>query len=225
MKLAVIPPAVQSALPLVAGRSVHLVLAQFVLKYDWYVDFYKQEQDHGAHIILDNGAAENQCLTHDQLREAIHRLGPNEAVLPDRIGNAMGTLHQAIEFLHHPDLPQIGYMYVVHDLKGAEYAMPGMTIGVSKFARVSRATIIDALPPATRIHLLGFVDAFELKYLARRYPTIRSVDTAWPFVAVENGRRAWEVRPPEMVHDLEHYDTQFDLPVLECIRELESYCG
>lgn len=77
---------------LIEGRRFYMCLANIAFKNNTYLDFYKKQVERGAFVLLDNGAAENDQMTLDQMWEVISKLNPNEVVLSDCLYNGKQTI-------------------------------------------------------------------------------------------------------------------------------------
>lgn len=74
------------------GNPYHMALAQFIGVDEDYTKFFQDTVKSGAFVIMDNGAAEGEQPTIEQLIPKIELLRPSEIVLPDTIYDKDVTL-------------------------------------------------------------------------------------------------------------------------------------
>ena len=90
MKLAVITP---NPTDLCEHRlSYHMVLAQEALRHPAYARWYYEASKRGDFIILDNGTAEGDAVTIDQLIEAANLVRADEIAMPDVLEDSEATI-------------------------------------------------------------------------------------------------------------------------------------
>lgn len=94
MKMATIVP--QNYLELTADAPIHMALAHLIGAegMEAYTDFYKNI---GGYKILDNGAAEGNQVTIQNLIEKAELIGANEIILPDVMKDSRETFYRAKE--------------------------------------------------------------------------------------------------------------------------------
>lgn len=161
----------------------HMALAQFIGVDEDYTRFFQERVKAGQFVIMDNGAAEGEQPTIEQLIPKIIMLQPSEIVLPDTIYNKEETLRKGEEAIFvlssrfdagiiHKDTK---IMVVPHGETFEEWkecmqemlTWPIDTLGISKFvtpkygdrARFNAVqAIVDEIKQTNRhvqIHLLG----------------------------------------------------------------------
>lgn len=97
MKFFTIPPL--SDLPLMhAGTAGYFLLAHLYMSDKTYRDFVQKEIPKGAHVILDNGAAENSLVTEDILIDLVKEIKPTEVIAPDVLFDMDHTINNTVAF-------------------------------------------------------------------------------------------------------------------------------
>jgi hypothetical protein len=84
-----------------------------------YQEAYMEARRRGDYLILDNGAAEGELLSHGQLRSMALGLMVNEIVVPDSLGYMDDTLQLAKDFFRFGTDARFNYMGVI---QGTTYA-------------------------------------------------------------------------------------------------------
>src|SRR5690348_15016690 len=110
MKLALIPP--YSQMVTVYQTNYQLVLPEHLANKQ-YQEAYVTARRNGDYLILDNGAAEGQLLSHGELRSMALGLMVNEIVVPDVLGSMDDTLELAKTFFQFGVDTRFKYMGVV----------------------------------------------------------------------------------------------------------------
>lgn len=177
----------------------HLVLATVVLNDKRYCDWYRQAMARGDYVILDNDAHELKDqphqLTLDTLQRAIDALGPDEVVLPDKVGaGAQETIDMAfdaVEKLQHQGLfmavPQAKTIEQYYECAKTLYKNDYVQcLGVSYLpvekqlgqTRPSVVHVLHELLPDAELHMLG--EAASLRTLLDKsiHNKVRGLDTA-----------------------------------------------
>lgn len=99
MQIATIVPT--AYLDLVEKRSYHLCLVQQLQKDPVYKEFYKRQAAAGKFVIVDNGAAERNVSTMEEVYEQAMDIGANEVQLPDKFFDGALTLHESYEAMQY----------------------------------------------------------------------------------------------------------------------------
>jgi hypothetical protein len=184
----------------------HLVLAQVVRSDDEYRRMYEGvSSDH--YVILDNGAAEGEIVSDDELIRTAVRLGVDEIVLPDVIGDYVATISRAEKFLdEQPHNGAFGFMGVVQGNNQAELrkciddygAMQEVrAIGLPRHllnllsSDLGRICLLQYLERdygdpkgyPFAVHLLGTNPTWpnEIETIAKTHSWVRGVDTSMPY--------------------------------------------
>lgn len=193
----------------------YFALAQFVLKYPHYADFYKQKSREGSFVVLDNGAAEGSLVSDNELLEAIHMINPSEVIAPDVFYQAQPTLQRLETFLqllrdNKIDVPvqAVPQGSCMKEWLDSYEEMTNnklvATIGLSKFGMVkcfkeqthsdlvsvNRQYCIEYLTQHDMLkkpmHLLGMQTPFEyVKYRGNNF--VRSTDSCLPVLTAVKG--------------------------------------
>lgn len=90
-------------LHLTGHQKYHLVLAQAIGKDQIYTGFYRERSKNQDYIILDNGSAEGERVSMQELHEKAQEIGASELVLPDEFFDSVKTMWLAQDCL--------GYLY------------------------------------------------------------------------------------------------------------------
>lgn len=97
MKLAIIAPPSQESL--IETRDYFLCLASVCLQNKEYQDFYTRKAHEGAHVILDNGAAEGGTVDDETLVRVALEMRPTEVVAPDIMQEPVESLRRSRHFI------------------------------------------------------------------------------------------------------------------------------
>lgn len=199
------------------GRSYHMALAHFVHKYPEYAEFYADESDRGAFVLLDNGVDEGERLKGERLVEAAQMCHATEVVLPDAILDYVQTHGDSKQFLvdHARAIPYVSFCYVLQarDAFELEMAFNGLlelvnlpegrrikSVAITKDYEAQASSRVAAVGQVIGtlhkcnlqymdIHLLGiWNDPLEVTTIERRFPRrIRGVDSSLPLIYAFNG--------------------------------------
>lgn len=90
-------------LDLVKSDPYHLCLVHQLRKRGAYHRFYKEQASMGKFVIVDNGAAEFESTTMEEVLELTFEIGASELQLPDTFFDADYTLKQGWEALGYLD--------------------------------------------------------------------------------------------------------------------------
>lgn len=167
----------------------------------WWTAHGSRSQN-GAHVLLDNGAAENGVpIDIEDLLRLANMIGATEIVLPDTLGQGEITKSQsfaALKWVHrntHESQPTISTMAVPQGSTPTEWreclrAMlewPVRSIGISKFLTggvfedrlEALLSVPELLESDKEIHLLGASSLSEIVKIDEALPNrIRGVDSA-----------------------------------------------
>lgn len=205
MQVAEIVPV--SCLDMIADRKYHMCLAQLVLKNKEYADFYRRMADEGKYVILDNGAAEGESLSFEDLYKAYELIEPSEIILPDEMRNGERSFIKSLDFyLQYKDkienimvVPQgkdwtqwKKYARYILELFESEFFGDNkLTIGVPKWLGSddagNRLAICQWLNLfSVNIHLLGCSEGPEIMNLCSRSNyKVRGCDSAFAYIAAK----------------------------------------
>lgn len=207
-KLAEIVP--KETLEVTRDNAYHMCLAQLVLKDPAYASFYRRMSEEGKFVLLDNGAAEGEELSLEEVLKAAELVNAAEIILPDVLFEGKTSFEKSISayfnLLEYKDEKGIRLMFVPQGRSFSEwynYAMLAFKyegiddIGVPKHLSITfadkeaRFTAVHALDKEIRarecydkrIHLLGCNESpKELKVLMKASPFIRGCDTVAPYL-------------------------------------------
>jgi hypothetical protein len=199
MKLALIAkPGHLQYLPI--GFGYHMALGQLLSNQD-YADFYKYRHEDGAFIMVDNGAAEGGGFHFDQIVEMANRIGYDEIVLPDKLGDMKETVCMtlAAKELVIPKRRAIcpqgeSLEEWCECLRTFESSLEYRTICIphrcSKFEG-GRSTVLQYLQEQCYnqwydVHLLGYRTEDEIREINERFSWVRGIDTAAPFAFAQH---------------------------------------
>ena len=203
MQLAVICP--PSNLDLIHRRQYQMVLAQHLITDPDYLAFYITQRTYDSHIIMDNGAAENQQVSAARLGDLAKLVGANEVCLRDVMYDSSATLEATCDpsvlYAIEPDkrmvVPQgrsVGEWFacltqIVNRIEFASIGVPKHLENVPGGRKQAIRLVLGAYGTRWNIHLLGVAKepVFELASLVNEYgDMIRSVDTGAPIAYAQN---------------------------------------
>lgn len=95
MKISHIVP--KNSLDIIDGRDFYMCLANIAYKDKEYAQYYADQVKKGAFVLLDNGAAEHDQMTLQQILEVIKVINPSEVVLSDTLCNGNETIRKSLE--------------------------------------------------------------------------------------------------------------------------------
>lgn len=195
MKGALIPP--KGWHETAKQSDYHLMLAQ--ITDPEYRRMYAN-MDTDDYIILDNGAAEGNKVSTEELLKVAAIIGVDEIVVPDVMADAYATYEAAQDFFARKDLPDsTKYMLVVHgdtlhqcthmiDLykqrwPGATLALPRHLLRIRSGARLLLADYIIGEYGECPVHMLGSSSIWpaEVRHLGLNYPWVRGIDSSMPY--------------------------------------------
>jgi hypothetical protein len=228
-KLALIPPFDGLSFTRGTGDRYHLMLPQLL-----YNSAYSKEYQtlcKTDFVMLDNGAAENHLVADDVLVRIVEDFHPAELILPDIMGNMLGTLDKINDFVkHYGKSLDVNFMVVaqgksmveVHRMLEVAVKHDGVTtIGIprhmirtlhSNFARIELAKWIHKQDSDLNIHFLGAAPGFpyELYHVRETVPFVRGMDTSMPFnfALLEHAMKDYEIRV--FVRPEDYFEAKFN---------------
>ena len=189
--------------------AYHMWLAQKVREdYDRFGRILRNYKRWGYFLMLDNGTAEGQPLSHDELMEVWDFVRPDELVLPDVLEDRSGTLAATQLFLEgYGDKVPVQKRVVVpqgETLDEWEDCLDAMasrfefaTIGVPKHLEGKDGNRVEAVRfieergyhRKYHVHLLGCYEdpVLEIRRALAMGPWIRGIDTAAPIAYAQQG--------------------------------------
>jgi len=188
--------------------SIHMCLAHVARNNESYAQFYRKVAE-TSYVVLDNGEAEGNQLTFEELHEVMSYINPSEVVIPDSLYDKNSTISKMKDFTSFLKTKCWKYkgklMAVPQGYDGSEYvecakilADQGCihTLGISKFMiqkEVNRRTFISHLLFSEgiqkEIHVLGLNSLDELRDLKDLDNSIRSLDTCYAALYAQNKKR------------------------------------
>lgn len=208
MKIALIAPLDMLDLVEEYNTEYHLILPHLAISYPNYNNFYA---DIKGYKILDNGAAEDELVDHDDLHLVAWQTKADEIVVPDVMGNCQATIEKVWAFEKWAQPHNFKYAGVVQGQTMAEvvkclnfYDHCGWisTVHIPRILnrlihRTFRYTLLDALTSNIgshfsyrfdQIHCLGASEWLTEVAALNSVPIIRGMDTSLPFVMGLAGR-------------------------------------
>lgn len=204
MDVALIPPRGLENYALSSRFHLALALPSLLLRKP-YTEMYKRASRLGDYVIVDNGAAEGESASTEDILAAAGALKAHEVVAPDAIQNSRVTIEMVMQFTHHLEVNTINSYQVMAVPQGttwkhftkcvnvfAEQERVG-TVGIPRHmpttvgqtaARIDLANWIQNKHPGRfEIHLLGANPVWlaEIRMASKYAPHIRSVDSSLPF--------------------------------------------
>lgn len=223
-----------SCLDMIKDNYYHMCLAQLVLKNNEYACFYQRMSEEGKYVIMDNGAAEGEELSEDDLIKAYKMINPSEIILPDTLMDKGKTLERSIHFYesHRKEICDKYKIMVVP--QGSDYSewlrcasdfmdnIPVDTIGVPKWLGKKSDLRLRACEWLNRfnvgVHLLGCNENPTLINSCRvANKKVRGCDSAFAYICAKADFRNIDsrtFRPDDVAIDFLN-----DLPIdnLECL--------
>lgn len=193
-----------------AKNHYHMCLAHLVLANENYAQFYKKMSLQGKYVLMDNGAAEHEQLSLDQMLKAIELVQPTEVVLMDTLSDGKSTYKKTIESLEFYKDLRIKFMAVPQGATLEEWktsaeqlvVLDGVnSIGVSKFLTVTTQdayirfdackhleAVFDKYGDTKEVHLLGNdTGPHEANMIFARFDFVRGCDTALSYLFAQRG--------------------------------------
>lgn len=201
MRLSLIPPL--SLLTWASNTNYHLMLPQLTSNF-WYNSLYTfRGMDPEQYIILDNGAAEGCTTPPVDLITIAERYTVDEVVLPDVLGDTLGTSIAVREFMKELEGRKHDYKLGLvctgrSRWEAFDFAqgmldqwpekidvlyLPRLLVKENdKFARLDLAADLHEVFPDIEMHFLGANSKFieEMKY-AGELGFLRGMDTSAPY--------------------------------------------
>jgi len=207
MRVATILPS--AYLHLTETDDYHLCLAQAIGVDERYTAFYKRIAAEDKFVILDNGAAEGELPTIEELYDKAIMLGASEIILPDVMFDTKATLeegYKAIDYLskkkHYFEVMAVPQGKTLEDWMSCALEMlkwPITSVGIPKnlvrtggyFGRLRALKTFLKLKSArgVGIHLLGcWEDPREVAIINSIIEGIRGVDSRMPYLYAAEGK-------------------------------------
>lgn len=211
-KVAEIVPAAQ--LEDIGNNYYHMCLAHLVIqdnpKAKKYTEFYRRMSNEGKYVLMDNGVAEGNQVSFNNLVETYKQIGPAEIVIPDTLNDANETLAKMFDWLKLINIPckqmAVPQGKNFEEWKACAYIMMQErrinTIGISKFLNIATgdATIryaavcyLDGIVKELgrddiEYHLLGCDEGpgivGRIQSVSKR---VRGCDSAFSYIATKAG--------------------------------------
>lgn len=220
MKLALITDPKGFKVLKTTGMAYHMVLAAEVLKDFKYGQFYRDEAQDGAFILMDNGAAEHGTLPIKELLMAADVVHADEIILPDTMCDVIASMRQtmdkkvldAISPIKRAVVPQGNtveewWACALFYTQNLEFA----TLCIPKHAERwpgGRAAILQNIVEVGwhnkyNIHLLGIWGDpwLEMKSFEPYLDIVRGIDTAAPFAWAQHDH---VISHPSEVYHISH---------------------
>ena len=192
-------------------NQYHMCLAHLVKQSEEYGKFFRRMSDEGKFVLMDNGAAEGEQLSVEELVECYQLVRPTQIVLPDTLLDGTDTLRKhfdALSYLHgyYGEKLPFGAMGVPqgHDFTEWYGCMIKMAVigeisclGVSKFlemetgdreVRYRAAKAIEEVDDSMEVHLLGCSDGSRVvRKTFEDFPMVRGCDSAFVYLVSQAG--------------------------------------
>lgn len=211
----------QGSLDRIKNNGYQMCLANIVNVDSAYAEFYSEASRGDAYILMDNGAAEGQQLSMEQLVACYERVMPDEIVLPDTLCDCEDTLRkssEAIVYLNnvygvHKPFTFMGVPQG-HNLSEWCRCMEEMlkwpeihALGVSKFLQMevqdemTRYYAVQCLENAIKrhrrydveVHLLGCSESPQtIAKIAKDFPFVRGCDSAYGYICTQADVRIYK---------------------------------
>jgi hypothetical protein len=190
--------------------DIHLALPLLSLRSNMdYLRMLAFARKRGDYIILDNGCAEGQLVTNEELMLFARVIQAHEIVAPDVLDDANKTWELTYKFIENTSGVQDYNIMAV---------LQGRTVGermalLESFATINEITALgipkvtvrqpgsqtrlttamaihNLYPNRFKLHLLGLNEAFPTEMRDVAFPDwIRSMDSAQPYKVTESGQR------------------------------------
>lgn len=201
-------------LNLLEKDKIHMCLANVARLSDEYKEFYKRKVQEGCFVLMDNGAAEGDQPSNEEILALAKEINPTELILTDTLFDNEDTVRRSTEAyaLYRDGGLTCGFMIVPQgkDLSDWEDCLRKLilldgvtTVGVSKFIqtwegienpRYKALEVIEKVCKETgkdvAVHLLGsHVSVAEIKSVKDDFKRVRSSDSAFAYIATQAGER------------------------------------
>lgn len=211
----------QGSLHRIKDKGYLMCLANVVNVDSAYAEFYSEASKGDSYVLMDNGAAEGQQLSMEQLVACYERIMPDEIVLPDTLCNCEDTLRkssEAIMYLNnvygvHKPFTFMGVPQG-HNLDEWCGCMEEMikwpelhALGVSKFLQMedgdelTRYWAVQCIENAIKryrrydveVHLLGCSESPQtIAKIAKDFPFVRGCDSAYGYICTQADVRIYK---------------------------------
>lgn len=241
-----------SGLHLLDSKKYLMCLAQLVLDNKEYARYYaNRAKMSNTYVLMDNGAAEGDQLSMDDLIRACRIIEPDEIVLPDTLYDADDTLNKFNNSLSYfkTDM-RLPYKIMAvpqgatfEDWKRcAEEMVKDIrvdTLGISKFIhifsgndniRYDAAEYIECLMNKYKrynleVHLLGCSEPLcVVNKIFDRFNFVRGCDSALAYIYAQNNKHPYQ-RTPRPIGDIDFINGQCPDSLESCMDELEIAAG
>lgn len=235
MKISHIVPV--DLLDLIEGRDFYMCLANIAIKNKEYLEFYKQQKQRGAFVLLDNGEAEGDQMSLDTIWKVVEQINPNEIILNDSLFNREETIKKSKQALdYYKSKGYEGqYMFVVQgktfedwikcyeEFDMTNISTIGIPKAVVKWNDDTRLKCCEYLKDKNKqVHLLGCQNSIKELIKLRQYNFIRSNDTSLAFLLAKYYRDSNETRPEEAV--MEFYNSKFNVTQVRMLeRNIQTF--
>lgn len=202
-------------------KGYHMCLANIVKKNKEYTEHFRNLAHDGKHwVLMDNGAAEGEQLSVEELIECYQVINPNEVVLPDTLLDSVDTLRKSKKALEqicdfYDGAVPFTFMAVPQGKTLDEWEQCARvmiqwpevkSIGISKFlqmetgetsARWDAAVALDKLIKEFKrydveVHLLGCSETPEtIGYIRHRFAFVRGCDSAYTYLCSQAGEKIY----------------------------------
>lgn len=195
-------------LTMTSDNMYHMCLAHLVLKSEEYALFYRRMSEEGKYVLMDNGAAEKEKLSQEDLLRAYSLVKPTEIILPDVLFDKDQTLTRTSDFIrsNYKRLEPYKKMIVPQGKDEMEWqdCLWSMiyesfyyddidSIGIPKWLgvkdKVARISICNRLLDIDKeIHLLGCNEGpAVLGFCRAANPNVRGCDSAFAYLCAKYG--------------------------------------
>lgn len=131
-------------LNLLEKDKIHMCLANVARLSDEYKEFYKRKVEEGCFVLMDNGAAEGDQPSNEEILNLAKEINPTELILTDTLYDSQSTIERSLEAwnFYRDNGLTCGFMIVPQGKNLEEWehclrtllCLEGVTsIGVSKF--------------------------------------------------------------------------------------------
>jgi len=201
----------------------HLVIAPYIKKESYYMNFFKQRSNNGDYVIIDNGVIEYGHPMHfKEVIELAQKINANEIMLPDYSFNAERTFNEIVNQYNDVKddydldqfnliaVPQGGtvseYLYCLERITNLDFVDTiGLTYLVDRYPNVDRTFIVGLMNEIGLVdknkeyHLLGYLghedmDPIKIQNISY-YRWIRGIDTRTPIIYAYNG---YQLKPNKL---------------------------
>lgn len=234
-------------LHMTSDNMYHMCLAHLALKSEEYALFYRRMSEEGKYVLMDNGAAEKEKLSYEDLLKAYSLVKPTEIILPDVLLDKDQTLSMTSGFLrkNYEELKSYKKMIVPQGKDESEWldCLLSMiyesfyyddidSIGIPKWLgskdKVARISICSRLSNISKeIHLLGCNEGpAVLNFCKTANPKVRGCDSAFAYLCAKYGNSVITektTRPPVEIDFLK--DTKGESRLQSLMDDFEIAAG